>query len=249
MFLFGIKKKMASAFQYYVLTCCCCSVSQSYLTICHTMHWSTPGFPVHHHLLELTQTHVHRVGDAIQPSHPLWPTSPPALSLSQHQVLSNESALHIRWPKYWSFSFSISSSNEYSGFIFFRIDWFDFLAIKVTLKSLFQHHSLKVSILWHSPFFMVQLSHPYMTTGKTIALIIQTFVSKVMSVLFNTLSKFFIAFLPRSNHLLISWLQSLSAVILKPRKINSVTVSIFPIYLPWSDGTRYHDLSVLNVEF
>ena len=126
---------------------CCCSLAQLCSTLYDPMDCNASGFPVHHHLLELTQTHVHRVGDAIQPSHPLWPTSPPALSLSQHQGLSNEPALHIRWPKYWIFSFSISSSNEYSGFIFFRIDWFDFLTIKVTLKSLFQHHSLKVSIL------------------------------------------------------------------------------------------------------
>ena len=119
------------------------------------------------------------------------------------RVFSNESALGIRWPKYWSFSFSISSSNDYSGLISFRMDWFDLLAVQGTLKSLFQHHSSKASILWHSAFFMVQLSHPYMTTGKIIALTRWTFVSKVMSLLFNTLTRFVIAFLPRSKCLLI----------------------------------------------
>ena len=135
---------------------------------------------------------------------------------SSIRVFSNESALCIRWPKYWSFSFSISSSNEYSVFISFRIDWFDLLAVQETLKSLLQHHNLKASVLWHSAILMVQLSHPYMTTGKTIALTIWTFVGKVMFLLFNTLSRFIIAFLPRSKYLLISWLQSPSAVILKP---------------------------------
>ena len=132
------------------------------------------------------------------------------------KVFSSESVLCIRWPKYWSFSFSISSSNEYSGLISLRIDWLDLLAVQGTLKSLFQHHSLKASILWHLVFFMVQLSHPYVTTGKTIALTRQTFVGKVMSLLFNTLFRFVIAFLPRSELLLISWLQSPSAVILEP---------------------------------
>ena len=133
------------------------------------------------------------------------------------RVFSNESALHIRWPKYWSFSFSISPSNEYSGLISFRIDCLDLLAVQGTLKSLLQHHSSKASILWCSAFFMVQLSHPYMTTGKTIALTICTFVSKVISLLFNMLFRFVIAFFPRSKHFLISWLQSLSAVILEPK--------------------------------
>ena len=142
------------------------------------------------------------------------------------RVFSSESVLCIRWPKYWSFSFSISPSNEYSVLISFRIDWFDPLAVQGTLKSLLQHHSSKVSILWHSAFFIVQLSHPYMTTGKTIALTRQTFVGKVMSLLFNMLSRLVIAFLPRSKCLLISWLQLPSAVILEPRKIKSVTVSI-----------------------
>ena len=149
------------------------------------------------------------------------------------RVFSNELAVLIRWPNYWSFSFNIGPSNVYSGLISLRIDWFDLLAVQGTLKSLFQHHSSKTSILQCSAFFMVQLLHPYMTTGKTMALIIRTFISKVMSLLFNTVSRFFIAFLPRSKCLYILWLQSPSAVILEPKKIKSVTVSIvFPIYLP-----------------
>ena len=142
------------------------------------------------------------------------------------RVFSNESVLLIRWPKYWSFSFSISPSNEYLGLISFRMDWLDLLAVQGTLKSLLQHHSSKASILWHSAFFMVQLSHPYMTTGKTIALTRWTFVCKVMSLLFNMLSMLVIAFLPRSKHLLVSWLQPPTAVILEPQKIKSVAVSI-----------------------
>ena len=138
---------------------------------------------------------------------------------------SNESVLHIRWPKYWSFSFKISPSNEYSGLISFRMDWLDLLAAQGTLKSLLQHHSSKASVFRHSAFFMVQLSHPYMTTGKTTALTRQTFVGKVTSLLFNMLSRLVITFLQRSKHLLISWLQSPSAVILEPHKIKSVTVS------------------------
>ena len=152
------------------------------------------------------------------------------------------------WPKYWSFSLSISPSNEYSGLISLRIDWLDLLAVQGTLKSLLQHHNSKASIFQCSGFFIVQLSHPYMTTGKTIALTRWTFVGKVMSLLFNMLSRSIIAFLPRNKHLLISWLQSPSAMILEPPKIKSVTVSIVP-HFPWSDGTRYHDLSFLNVEF
>ena len=140
-------------------------------------------------------------------------------------VFSNVSVLHIRWPKYWSFSFSIRPSNEYSGLISFRIDWLDLFAVQETLKSLLQHHSSKASILRHSAFFKAQLSHPYMTTGKNIALTRWTFVGKVMSLLFNMLSRWSIAFLPRSKCLLISWLQSPSAVILEPQKIKSDTVS------------------------
>ena len=142
------------------------------------------------------------------------------------RVFSNESALHLMWSKYWSFSFSNSPSNEYLGLISFRVDWFDLLAVQGTLKSLLQHYSSKASILWHSAFFMVQISHPHMASGKTIALTMQTFVSKVMSLLFNMLSTFVIAFPPKSKDLLISWLQSSSAVILEPKKIKSVSVSI-----------------------
>ena len=133
------------------------------------------------------------------------------------RVFSNKSVLHIRWPKCWSFSFSISPSNEYSGLISFRMDWLDLLAVQGTLKSLLQYHSSKASLLWHSASFIVQLSHPYMTTGKTIALTRQTSVGKVMSLLFNMLSRLVITFLPRSKHLLISQVQSLSAVILQPK--------------------------------
>ena len=149
------------------------------------------------------------------------------------RILSNESVLPNRWPKYWSFGFSISPSNEYSGLLSFRMSWLDLLAVQGTLKSLLQHHSSKASIFWHSAFFIVQLSHPYTTTGKTIALTRWTFVSKVMSLLFNTLSRFLIAFLPRSKCLLISLLQSPSAVILEPRKIKPHCFHCFRIYLPW----------------
>ena len=147
----------------------CCSVAHSRPTLCNSVDSSTPGLAVPHHLPELAQTHVHRVGDAIQPSHPLSSPSPPTFSLSQHQGLF-QLVLHIRWPKYWSFSFTISPSNEYSGLISFRIYWFDLLAIQQTLKSLPQHHSSKASVLQHSAFFMVQLSHPHMTTRKSVSL-------------------------------------------------------------------------------
>ena len=157
--------------------------------------------------------------------HPLLllPPIPPSI-----RVFSNESTLRIRWPKYWSFSFSISSSNEYAGLICFRMDWLDLLAVQGTHKSLLQHHSSKVSILRCSAFFTVQLSHPYMTTGKTIALTRWNFVGKVMCLLFNMLSRLVITLLPRSKHLLISWLQLPSTVILEPQKIKSDTVSISP---------------------
>ena len=148
------------------------------------------------------------------------------------RVFSNESVLRIKWPKYWSFSFNISPSNEYSGLISFRMDWLDLLAVQGTLKSLLQHHSPKASILRCSAFFIVQLSHPYMITGKAIALTRWTFVGKVMSLLFNMLSRLVITFLPRSKHLLISCLKSPSAVILEPRKIVSHCFHCFPIYLP-----------------
>ena len=144
------------------------------------MNHSTPGLPVHHQLPEFTQTHVHRVSDAIQPSHPLSSPSPPAPIPPSIRVFSNESTLCMRWPKYWSFSFSIIPSKEIPGLISFRMNWLDLLAVQGTLKSLLQHHSPKASILWHSAFFTVQPSHPYMTTGKTIALTRWTFVGKVI---------------------------------------------------------------------
>ena len=202
-----------------------CSVAQLCLILCDPMDCSMPGLPVHHQLLESTLTHVHQVGDALQPSHPLLSPSPPDLNLSSIRGFSNESALCIRGPKYWSFSFNISPSSEHPELISFRMNWLDLLAVQGTLKSLLQHHSPKASILRCSAFFIVQLSHPYMTTGKTIALIKRPFVDKVMSLLLNMLSSLVITFLPKSKHLLISWLQSPSAMILEPRKIKSATVS------------------------
>ena len=169
--------------------------------LCVNLSLQHTGYPVLHHFPELAQAHVHRVGDATQPSHPLLPLLLLPSIFPSIRVFSSESALPIRWPEYWSFSFSISPSNEYSGLISFRMDWLDLLAVQGTLKSLLQHHSSKASVLWHSAFFIVQLSHPYMTTGKTVALTRRTFVSKVMSLLFNTLSRF-VAFLPRSKCLL-----------------------------------------------
>ena len=189
------------------------------------MDCNIPGFSVHHKLLGFAQTHVHWVSDAIQPSHPLSSPSPPAFNLSI-RVFSSESALPIRWPKYWSFSFSISPSNVHPGLISFSMDWLDLLEVQGTLKSLLQHHSSKASVLYCSAFCIVQLSHPYLTSGKIIALTRWTFVGKVMSLLFNMLSKLVITFLLKSKFLLISWLQSPSAVIWKSKKIKSVTVSI-----------------------
>ena len=183
-------------------------VTQLCPTLCDPMNYSMPGLPVHRQLPEFTQIYVHWVGDAIKPSHPLLSPSWPALNLSSIRVFSNKSALSIRWPKFWSFNFNISPSNEHPGLISFRMDWLNLTAVQGTLKSLLQHHSSKASILWHSAFFIVQISHPYMTTDKTIDLTRWTFVDKVMSLLFNMLSRLVITFLPRSKHLLISWLQS-----------------------------------------
>ena len=171
------------------------------------MNCSTLGLPVHHQVPESTQTHVHQVGDAIQPSHPLsslllLPSIFPSI-----RVFSNESAVCIRRPKYWSFSFNVSPSNEHPGLISFRMDWLDLLAVQGTLKSLLQHHSSKASILQLSAFFIVQLSHPHRTTEKTIALTRRTFVDKAMSLLLNMLSRLVITFLPRSKLLLISRLK------------------------------------------
>ena len=188
--------------------------------LCDPMDCSTLGLPVHHQLLEFTQTHAHRVGNAFQPSHPLSFPSPPTCNLSQHQGLfqwvnsSHEVAKVLEFQHQWT-----------PRTISFRMDWLDLLAIQGTLKCLLQHHSSKASILRHTAFFTVQLSHPYVTTGKTIALTRRTFVGKVMSLLFNMLSRLVITFLPGSKRLLISWLQSPSAVILEPPKIKSDTVS------------------------
>ena len=165
------------------------SSAQSRPTLCDPMDCSTPGLPVHHQLPEFTQTHVHRVGDAIQPSHPLSSPSPPAPIPPSIRVFSNESTLRMRWPKYWSFSFSIIPSKEIPGLISLRMDWLDLLAVQGTLKSLLQQYSSKALILQCSAFFTVQLSHPYMITGKTIALTRQTFVGKVMSLLLNMPSR------------------------------------------------------------
>ena len=194
------------------------------------MSRSTPGLPVHHQLPEFKLLSI----ESVMPSshlilcHPLLllPPIPPSIS-----VFSNESTLCMRWPKYWSFSFSISPSNEHPGLISFRMDWLDLPAVQGTLKSLLQHHSSKASILWCSAFFTVQISYSYMTTGKTIALTRQTFVDKIMSLLFNLSSRLVITFLPRSKCLLISWLQSPSAVILEPQKIKSDTVAtVSPLF-------------------
>ena len=166
------------------------SVAQSCPALCDPMNHSTPGLPVYHQLLEPTQTHAHWVGDAIQPTEPLRLLLLPPSIFPSIRAFSKESVLHIRWPKYWSFSFSISPYNEYSELISLRNNWFDLLAVQGTLKSLLQHQSSKASVLWHSAFFMIQLSHLYMITGKTIALIRQTFVSKVKYMLFNMLFSF-----------------------------------------------------------
>ena len=188
----------SACFQFYEVIQNCflkfSSVTQSYPTLCDPMNHSTPGLPVYHQLLEFTQTHAHRVGDAINHlilchSLLLLPLFPPSI-----RVFSSESTLHVRWPKYWSFSFSISPSNEHPGLISLRMDWFDLLPVQGTLKSLLQHHSSKASVLWRSAFFIVQLSHPYMTTGETIALTRWTFVGKVMSLHFNMLSRLIITF-------------------------------------------------------
>ena len=210
-------------------------------------HWASLSFTVSWSLLRLSSTELVTLSSHLILCRPLL------LLLSvftRIRVFSNELALCIRWPKYWSFSFSISPSNEYSDMISFRIDWLDLLAVQGTLKSLLQYHSLKASILQHLAFFMVQLSHWYMSIRKPIPLTIWTFVGKVMSMLVNTLSRFVIAFLMRSKHLLISWLQSPSAMILEPKKRKSVTVSTFPPSICREVmGPDSHDLSFLNVEF
>ena len=200
------------------------SVAQSCPTLCYPMNRSTPGLPV----ITNSQSSLRLMSiESVMPSSHLILCDPllllPPIPTSI-RVFSNESTLHMRWPKYWSFRFSIFPSKEIPGLIF-RMDWVDLLAVQGTLKRLLKHQSSKASILQHSAFFTVQLSHPYMTTGKTTALTRQTFVGKVISLLFNTLSRLVITFLQRSKCLLISWLQSSSAVILEPKKIKSDTVS------------------------
>ena len=207
-------------------------VTQLCPTLCDPMACSMPGFPVHHQLLKLVRLMSFK---SVMPSNHLTLCHPLLLLSSifpRIRVFSNESLLHIRWSKQWSFSFSISPSNEHPELISFRMDWLELLAVQGTLKSLLQHHSSKASLLQCSAFFVVQISHPYMSTTETIALTRWTFVGKVMSLLFSMLSRLVIAFLPRSKCLLISWLQSTSAVILEPRKIKSAAVHYFPIYLP-----------------
>ena len=208
------------------------SVTQLCPTLCDSMNRSMQAslsIPNSRSLLKLTSIELVRLSSHLTLCRPLLllPPVPPSF-----RVFSNESTLCMRWPKYWSFSFSISPSNEHPGLISSRMDWLDLLAVQGTLKSLLQHGSSKASILWCSAFFTVQLSHPYMTTGKTIALTRQTFVDIVMSLLFNMLSRLVITFLPRSKRLLISWLQSPSAVILEPKKIKSDAVSTVSPFFP-----------------
>ena len=221
------------------------SVTQSCPTPCDPMDCSMPGLPVHHQVPEFTQTHVHQVGDAIQPSHPLL-----SLSLSSASGSFPVSQLFTsKMAKVSELQLEHQSLQWTPGLISFGMDRLDFLAVQGTLKSLLQHHSSKASVLQRSAFFIVQLSHPYMTTGKTIALTRRTFVGKVTSLLFSMLSRLIIVFLPRSKCLLISWWQSPSAVIFvaEDNKVSHF-FHCFPIYFPWSDGTRCHDISFLNVE-
>ena len=222
-----------------------CSVAQSclFVTSWTAAHQASLSFTISQSLLKLISI------ESTMPSNHLVFCCPLLLLPSifpSIKVFSNESALCIRWPNYWSFS--ISPSNEYSGLISFRVDWFVLLEVQRTLKSLHQHHSSKASILRHSAFFMVQLSHLYMTTRKTIALTRWTFVGKVISLLFNMLSMLVIAFLPRSKNLLILWLQSPSAVILEPKKIKSLPVCIVSPSICMNWWTRCHDLHFLNIE-
>ena len=209
------------------------------------MDCSTPGLPVYHQLPESTQL---MFIELVMPSSHLMLSSLLFSIFPSIRVISNESALRMRWPKYWSFSFSVIPSNEHSGLISFRMNWLGPFAVQGTLKSLLQHYSSKALILQCSAFFILQLSYPYMTAGKIIALTRWTFVGKVMSLLLNMLSKLVITLFPRSKCLLISWLHSPFAVIWEPKKTKVWhCFYCFPIYFPWSDGTGCHDLSFLNV--
>ena len=214
----------------------------SHVWLCDPVDCNMPGFPVLHHLPEVAQTHVHWVSNAIQPSLPLSSPSPPAFNLSQHQGFFQWVGSLHQVAKYWNFS--ISPSNEYSGLISFRIDCWISLQSK-RLSRVFSNTTVQKL----NSSMLSLLSHPYMTTGKTIALTRLTFIGKVMFLLFNMLSRFVIAFIPRSKHLLISWLQSPSAVILEPKKIKCYCFHCFPICLPWSDGTRCHDFQFLIIDF
>ena len=224
----------------------CCSVTNLSLSLCDPKDCRMPGFSVLHCLPEFAQTHVQSAGWVHWMSPTISSSVIPCSSCLQSSpasVFSNESALGIKWPKYWSFSFSISTSNEYSGLISLRMDWFDILAVQGTLKSL-QHHHSKASTLLHSAIFTVQLSHPYLTPGKTIALTIWAFVCKVMSLLFNMLSSFVTAFLS-SIFYFVAAVTVRSDFGAQEDKIWHCS-HFFPICLPWSDGTRCHDLRFLN---
>ena len=230
------------------------SFPQSCPTLDNPVDCSMPRFPVHHQLPELAQTNVHPVSDVIQPLILYCPLLLLPSIIPSIMVFSNELALRIKWPKYWSFIFSISPSNEHPGLISFRMDWLDLPAVQGTLKNLLQHHSSNTSIVLCSALFIVQLSHPYMTTGKNhsydlMDLCQQSYISLFFFLLFNMLFRLAIAFLPRRKCLLISWLQSPSAVILEPKKIVSHCFHCLPIYLPWSDGNRGYDISFLNADF
>ena len=226
------------------------SVTQSCPTLCDPMNCSTPGLPGHRQLPESTQTHVHWVGDANQPSYPLSSPSPPALNLSQHQGLSKESVLCIRWPKYWSFSFNISPSNEHPELISFRRLVGSLCSPRDSQESS-PTHSSKASVLQHSAFFMVQYSHPYMTTGKITALAICTFVGKVMSLIFNMLLVSSGLFFSPKEQTSFNFMAAVTICSDFGAQENKACHSFhcFPIYLPWSDGTGCHDLCFLNVEF
>jgi len=229
----------------------CCSVTQLCSTLWDPMDCSTLCFPPLHYLPEFAQTHVHWVNDAIQPtnSSSVVPFSSCLQSFAASGSFPMSQFFKSGGQSIGSISFSTSPTNEYSGLISFRMDWFDLLAVQRTLESPLQYHNSKASIFRHSAFFMVLLWHPYVTTEKATALTKLTFVGKVISPLFNMLFRLVMAFLPRSKHLLISWLQSPSARILEPKNIVCHCFHCFPIYLLWSDGTGCHDLHFLKVEF
>ena len=233
---------------YFIISVQHSSVTQSCSTLW-SMDCSTQGFPVHLQLQEFAQTYVHLDSEATKPSHPLSHLLCLPSNFHSIKVFSKMSGLCMKWPKYWSFSFNISPSKEYSELISFMIDWFDFLACQGTLKSLLQHHISKTSDLCCSFLLMVQLSHPYTTTGKTIALTRWTFVGKVMSLLFNMMSRLVTAFLPRRTSFnFMASVTICSDFVAQEYKVSHCFLC-FPIFLPQSDGTRCHDLCFLNAEF